>query len=65
MWIMPSALPFPHQVTAELVRKTAQLAQLDVKDDELEKLVPKIKNFLNFVDQMQTVDDTGECQWGV
>ena len=47
------------QVTPELIRHTAALAHLEVNDQEVELLVPRIREFLHFVDDMMEVDVSG------
>lgn len=50
------------QVTPDLIRKTAQLAQLSFEEEELVKLVPRFESFLRFADKMQEVQDSGRYQ---
>lgn len=47
-------------MTTDLIRKTAQLAQLSFEEDELAALVPRIESFLRFADKMQEVQDSGK-----
>lgn len=46
------------EVTPELIKHTATLAQLQFDDAEIARLVPRFQAFLNFVDKMQDVPDT-------
>eukprot|EP00640_Fibrocapsa_japonica_P007572 CAMPEP_0113935760 /NCGR_PEP_ID=MMETSP1339-20121228/2845_1 /TAXON_ID=94617 /ORGANISM="Fibrocapsa japonica" /LENGTH=145 /DNA_ID=CAMNT_0000938017 /DNA_START=112 /DNA_END=552 /DNA_ORIENTATION=- /assembly_acc=CAM_ASM_000762 len=46
-------------VTPELIKKTAGLAQLDVTDEEVERLRPRIESFLGFIAEMEQVDTSG------
>ena len=43
-------------VDIDLIRKTADLSQLDLTDEECEKLTTRVKDFLQFVDAMRTVE---------
>ena len=44
------------RVDIDLIRKTADLSQLDLSDEECEKLTTRVQDFLQFVDAMRTVE---------
>jgi aspartyl-tRNA(Asn)/glutamyl-tRNA(Gln) amidotransferase subunit C len=41
------------------VKRLAQLAQLDITDDQAEKTLTKLNDFFALVDQMKAIDTTG------
>jgi aspartyl-tRNA(Asn)/glutamyl-tRNA(Gln) amidotransferase subunit C len=47
------------QLTREDVLKLAQLARLDVSDEEVETFSHELNEILRYVEQLQTVDVTG------
>jgi|EP00624_Nannochloropsis_granulata_P003629 aspartyl/glutamyl-tRNA(Asn/Gln) amidotransferase C subunit len=53
-----SSSPNQPEVTAELIKHTATLAQLQFDEAEIASLVPRFEAFLNFVGKMQDVPDT-------
>lgn len=53
-----SSSPQHPEVTPELIKHTATLAQLQFDEAEIASLVPRFQAFLNFVDKMQDVPDT-------
>lgn len=52
-----SSSPQHPEVTPELIKHTATLAQLQFDEAEIAGLVPRFQAFLNFVDKMQDVPD--------
>ena len=52
-----SSSPQHPEVTPELIKHTATLAQLQFDEAEIASLVPRFQAFLNFVDKMQDVPD--------
>jgi aspartyl/glutamyl-tRNA(Asn/Gln) amidotransferase C subunit len=53
-----SSSPQHPEVTPELIKHTATLAQLQFEEAEIASLVPRFQAFLTFVDKMQDVPDT-------
>lgn len=53
-----SSSPKHPEVTTELIKHTATLAQLQFDESEISSLVPRFEAFLNFVGKMQDVPDT-------
>ncbi|CAN0054350.1 unnamed protein product, partial [Scytosiphon promiscuus] len=47
-------------ITPELVRKTAGLAQIQITDEEVNSLVPRMEEFLGFVETMEEVYKSGD-----
>ncbi|CAM9979262.1 unnamed protein product [Phaeothamnion confervicola] len=47
------------EITEELIRKTAALAQLEVTDKEVQRLLPRVRSFLGFVESINAVADSG------
>ncbi|MGI8706279.1 MAG: Asp-tRNA(Asn)/Glu-tRNA(Gln) amidotransferase subunit GatC [Sphingomicrobium sp.] len=46
-------------VTAEQVRHIANLAQIAMSEEEIERLVPELNNILGWVEQLGEVDTEG------
>ena len=44
------------EITDEVVRSIAELAQLKVDQEEIQSLAAAMKNILDLADQMQTID---------
>ena len=49
----------PVEVTAEVVRNIAELAQLKVVEADIRILAKSMENILELADQMQSIDTTG------
>ncbi len=47
------------KITDDVVRSIAELAQLQVDQDEIENLAAGMKNILDLAEQMQEVDTSG------
>ncbi|CAM9248339.1 unnamed protein product, partial [Hapterophycus canaliculatus] len=47
-------------ITPELVRKTAGLAQIQITDEEVDSLVPRMEEFLGFVETMEEVGESSD-----
>ncbi|CAN0390645.1 unnamed protein product, partial [Ectocarpus sp. 12 AP-2014] len=47
-------------ITPDLVRKTAVLAQIQVSDEEVDVLTPRMEEFLGFVETMEEVADASD-----
>jgi aspartyl-tRNA(Asn)/glutamyl-tRNA(Gln) amidotransferase subunit C len=45
-------------LTKEDVKKVAQLARLELTNEEIDVLTPELGNILNFIDQLKEVDTT-------
>ena len=43
-------------IDADVVRKVAKLAQFEISEDEIEVLLPRIQEFMNFVEVIKGVD---------
>ncbi|CAM9936674.1 unnamed protein product, partial [Heterosigma akashiwo] len=50
------------EVTPELVKKTAGLATVEITDEEVQRLTPRINDFLGFVEKLNEVDTSGASQ---
>jgi aspartyl/glutamyl-tRNA(Asn/Gln) amidotransferase C subunit len=46
-------------VDREVIVKTARLAQLELSDDEIDKLIPEFQRMIGFVDQLGELDVEG------
>ncbi|EWM29665.1 glutamyl-trna amidotransferase subunit c [Nannochloropsis gaditana] len=53
-----SSLRQQPEVTPELIKHTATLAQLHFDEDEIQNMIPRFQAFLSFVDRMQDVPDS-------
>ncbi len=47
------------EVTPELVDKLAQLARLEIKPDEKEKLLKDMQQMIGFIEKLNELDTTG------
>eukprot|EP00903_Cladosiphon_okamuranus_P019165 g17627.t2 len=54
------ASPQTVDITPDLVRKTADLAQIKVTDEEVEVLVPRMEEFLGFVEKMEEIPELND-----
>ncbi len=47
------------KVTRDVVRKIAELAQLQIRESEIERVIEKMNQVLELVEEMQAVDTNG------
>lgn len=58
-WYACSAKPAGGGITRAVVEKTVRLAQLDLSDDEIDRLTPEFAKIVGFIDTLSALDVDG------